>query len=264
MEKGCITEMSAMVMPPGRTRRMSPSSLNQHAGTQSGGASSPGEPRETAEGGFLVGGNAQPMHNTAQYPFQAVMAQHGVCSKGRTQHSMVSIGRAEGRVTVALHGRGIGEQHADAKVVAKTGRTSLLLSSRALVRGSVSSHAEAGRHAQLRKQRARAICPSAVPALKDSGRAPAWVCAACRVKSLCAAVMVPVPRLTSWYLGGHRVPALQCKAAHWGWSCVPLGPSNGRKVSGPLCMAWWVVAAAARYAALPSDGLEWDRQRPPW
>jgi hypothetical protein len=30
---------------------------------------------------------------------------------------MVDIGRAEGRATVALHGRGVGGQHADAKAV---------------------------------------------------------------------------------------------------------------------------------------------------
>jgi hypothetical protein len=34
---------------------------------------------------------------------------------------MVNIGRAEGRAAVALHGRGVGGQHADAKAVAEAG-----------------------------------------------------------------------------------------------------------------------------------------------
>jgi hypothetical protein len=74
-----------------------------------------------AEGGFLGGGDARPVHNTVQNPFQDVMAQRGVCSKGRTQHPIVNLGRAEGGAAVALHGRGVGGQHADAKAVAEDG-----------------------------------------------------------------------------------------------------------------------------------------------
>jgi hypothetical protein len=47
------------------------------------------------------------------------MAQRGMCSEGRAPHPIVDIGRAEGRATVALHGRGVGGQHADAKAVAE-------------------------------------------------------------------------------------------------------------------------------------------------
>jgi hypothetical protein len=50
----------------------------------------------------LGGGDARPVHNTAQYPFQDVMAQRGMCREGRAPHPMVDIGRAEGRATVAL------------------------------------------------------------------------------------------------------------------------------------------------------------------
>jgi hypothetical protein len=74
---------------------------------------------EAAEGRFLGGGDARPVHNTVQYPFQDVMAQCGMCSEGRAPHPMVDIGRAEGRATVALHSRGVGGQHADAKAVAE-------------------------------------------------------------------------------------------------------------------------------------------------
>jgi hypothetical protein len=52
------------------------------------------------------------VHNTVQNPFQDVMAQHGVCSKGQTLRPMVNIGRAEGHATVALHCRGVGGQNA--------------------------------------------------------------------------------------------------------------------------------------------------------
>jgi hypothetical protein len=39
--------------------------------------------REAAEGGFLGGGDACPVHDAAQNPFQDVMAQRGMCSEGR-------------------------------------------------------------------------------------------------------------------------------------------------------------------------------------
>jgi hypothetical protein len=63
------------------------------------------------------------VHNRAQNPFQDVMAQRGVCSKGRTLHHIVNIGRAVGRAPVALHGRGVGGQHANynAKAVVEAG-----------------------------------------------------------------------------------------------------------------------------------------------
>jgi hypothetical protein len=66
-------------------------------------------------GGFLGGGDARPVPNMVQNPFQDVMAQRDVCSKGRTPHPIVNIGRAEGRAAVALHGRGVGGQHAESK-----------------------------------------------------------------------------------------------------------------------------------------------------
>jgi hypothetical protein len=104
---------------PGQGQKDVPPSFHPDASTRSRDARSPGEPREAAEGGFLGGGNARPVHRMARIPFQDVMAQRGVCSKGRTPHPMVNISRVEGRAVVALHGRGVGRQHADAKVVAE-------------------------------------------------------------------------------------------------------------------------------------------------
>jgi hypothetical protein len=40
----------------------------------------------------------------AQHPFQDVMAQRSVCSKGRTPHPMISIGMAEAGTAVTLDG----------------------------------------------------------------------------------------------------------------------------------------------------------------
>jgi hypothetical protein len=56
-----------------------------------------------------------------QHPFQDVLAQRGMCSKGRAPHPMINIGRVEVHTTVALPGVGVGGQHADAKAVAKAG-----------------------------------------------------------------------------------------------------------------------------------------------
>jgi hypothetical protein len=78
---------------------------------------------------------------------------------------MVNMGRVEGRATVALRGRGVKGQHADAKAEAGADFSR----SRALVRGSVSSHAKAGRHVQLSK-RACALCPFVVLASRNSCR----------------------------------------------------------------------------------------------
>jgi hypothetical protein len=72
-----------------------------------------------AEGGFLGRGNAGPVHNTAQYPFQDVMAQRGVCSKCPAPHPMVSAGMAEAGTAVTLDGGGIRGQIANAEAVAE-------------------------------------------------------------------------------------------------------------------------------------------------
>jgi hypothetical protein len=147
-------------MPLGKARRMSPRAstlLLVPEAEASAPLASPGRRQRAG------GGDARPVHNTAEYPFQDVMAQCGVYSKGRTPHPMVNIGRVERRATVTLPGRGVGGHHADTKAV----RTSPLSSSRALVRASVSSHAEGRQHAQLSKQE-HALCFSVVLASKDS------------------------------------------------------------------------------------------------
>jgi hypothetical protein len=94
--------------------------------------------------------------------------------------------------------------------------TSPCLVSRALVRGSVSSQAEAGRQAQL-SERDRALFPSCMLTSKDSSGASARYCVACRENSRNAAAMVPrLSGLTPWNSGSHRSPAPLCRDAHLG------------------------------------------------
>jgi hypothetical protein len=120
MERGWITEISAMVMPPGRARRMSPRAWTRVLAPEAEMPAPPASPGRRRRAGSWV--EVMPaLCTTRQYPFQDVMAQRGMCSKGRAPHPMVDIGRAEGRATVALHGRGVGGQHADAKTVAEAG-----------------------------------------------------------------------------------------------------------------------------------------------
>jgi hypothetical protein len=56
-----------------------PSSARAGGGAIGGRAGAIGEPREAAEGGLECGGNARPVHSTAQNPFEDVMAQRGLC-----------------------------------------------------------------------------------------------------------------------------------------------------------------------------------------
>jgi hypothetical protein len=98
-----------------------PAGFDPGAGTCGRVASAPGKAREAAEGGFLGGGDAFPVHYTAQNPFRDVMEQRGMCSEGRAPHSVVSLGGAKGGAAVALHGRGVGGQHAEAEAAAGVG-----------------------------------------------------------------------------------------------------------------------------------------------
>jgi hypothetical protein len=68
MDRGWMTEMSAMVMPPGNARRMSPRAcFHPGASNRSADDCSPSEPREAAEGRFLGGGDARTVHYTKYY-----------------------------------------------------------------------------------------------------------------------------------------------------------------------------------------------------
>jgi hypothetical protein len=65
------------------------------------------EAGESAEGWLKGGGDARPVHSTAQNLFQDVMAQRKLCSEGRASHAVVSVGAVDGGYAVALHGGGI-------------------------------------------------------------------------------------------------------------------------------------------------------------
>jgi hypothetical protein len=121
MDKGWMMEVSDA---PGQGYEDVPPSLNPAAGPEVRASAPLASPGRRHRAG---GGDARPVHNTAQYPFPDAMAQSGVYSKGRTPHPMVNIGRVERRTTATLPGRGVGGQHADTKAM----RTSPLSSSRA-------------------------------------------------------------------------------------------------------------------------------------
>jgi hypothetical protein len=78
-------------------------------------------PGRRRRSGSWVEAMPAPGHDTAQNPFQDVMAQRSMCTEGWAPHSVVSLGGAKDRATVALHGRGIGGQHAEAEAVAEAG-----------------------------------------------------------------------------------------------------------------------------------------------
>jgi hypothetical protein len=49
------------------------------------------EAEESAEVWLKGGGDARPVHSTAQNPFQDVMAQHELCSEGGASHAVVGV-----------------------------------------------------------------------------------------------------------------------------------------------------------------------------
>jgi hypothetical protein len=120
MDRLCMTEVLAMVMPQGQEDVSL--SLGADGGAICGGVSASSEAGEQAKGGFLGGGNARQVHNTAQDPFQKVMSRRGMCSKGRAPHRVVGIGMVEGGTAVALDGRGVGGQNSIAEAVAELSR----------------------------------------------------------------------------------------------------------------------------------------------
>jgi hypothetical protein len=55
----------------------------------------------------MGGGDACPVHSTAQNPFQNSMAQREMCGKGGASHAVVGVHAVEGGSAVTLHGGGI-------------------------------------------------------------------------------------------------------------------------------------------------------------
>jgi hypothetical protein len=77
-----MTEMSMMEMPCGRAMRMSPPSLGANSGAVGRSACASSEAGKPAEGWLKIGGDARPVHSTAQSPLQDAIAQHKLCSEG--------------------------------------------------------------------------------------------------------------------------------------------------------------------------------------
>jgi hypothetical protein len=208
MDRGWMTEMSAMVIPPYKARRMSPRASTRVLAPEAEMPTPPGSPGRRLRVGSWV--EAMPAMCTTRRKMPFRMSRRNVVCTARDGHRIpwsTSVGR-----------KGAPQSHCTAgalegsMLMPRRWRrpvwTSPLLRSSDLLRGRVSSHAEAGRHAQLSK-RVRPLRPSVVLGSKDSSRASAQVCDVCRKNSRCAAAIVPgLSELTSWYSGGHRVPAL--------------------------------------------------------
>jgi hypothetical protein len=60
----------------------------------------------SAEGWFMGGGDARPVHSTAQNPFKNGMAQREMCGKGGASHAVVGVLAVEGGFAARLHGGG--------------------------------------------------------------------------------------------------------------------------------------------------------------
>jgi hypothetical protein len=63
------------------------------------------EAGETAKGRFEGGGNTSPVHSTAQYPFQDVVAQRKLCGQGAAAHGMVGVRATKCSPAAARSGR---------------------------------------------------------------------------------------------------------------------------------------------------------------
>jgi hypothetical protein len=77
------------------------------------------EAGETAKGRFEGGGNTGPVHSTAQYPFEDVVAQRKLCGQGAASHGMVGVRAPECSSAAALHSRGVERQHMEAEAMAR-------------------------------------------------------------------------------------------------------------------------------------------------
>jgi hypothetical protein len=77
------------------------------------------EARETAKGRFEGRGNTGPVHSTAQYPFEDVVAQRKLCGQGAASHGMVGVHAPECSPAAALHSRGVERQHWEAEAMAE-------------------------------------------------------------------------------------------------------------------------------------------------
>jgi hypothetical protein len=164
-----MTEMSVMEMPCG---------LGANGGAVGRSACAGSKASDSVEGWLKGGGDAGPVHSTAQNPCLDVMAQRKLCSEGGASHAVVGVRVVWGDSAAALHGGGIEGEDGDAQAVSAW--NSPLLSSRALESGRVSSQADVGRQAQLRSRTQARLLSSAL-SCKEASKASAQARARCGV-----------------------------------------------------------------------------------
>jgi hypothetical protein len=83
--------MTVMEMPLWKGQEDVSPSLRANGRAFGRGASAGSKAWEAAEGWFKGGGDACPVHSTAQNPCQDVMAQREMCSKGGASHAVVGV-----------------------------------------------------------------------------------------------------------------------------------------------------------------------------
>jgi hypothetical protein len=101
-----------MVMLPGKARRMSPRASTRVLAPKVEVPAPLVSPERRWRAGSWV--EAMPALCTTRRKIPFRMSWRNVVCAARDGHPMVNIGRPEGRAAVALHGRGVGGQHADA------------------------------------------------------------------------------------------------------------------------------------------------------
>jgi hypothetical protein len=176
-----------MVMPPGKARRTSPRASTRVLAPEAEMPAPPASQGRRLRVGSWV--EAMPALCTTRRKVPFRMSWRNVVCAARDRHSIPWSTPAGRRGALQLHctAGALEGSMLMTRRWRRPVRTSPLLSSRDLVRGRVSSLANAGRHAQLSK-RARPLCPSVVLGSKDSSRASARDCAPRKLAQCCSKI----------------------------------------------------------------------------
>jgi hypothetical protein len=190
------------------------------------------------------------------------MAQRGECSKGRTLHPMVNIGRAEGRATVALHGMGVGGQHADAKAMGEASVDFSALEFESLGEGECVQpcRGRAARAAEQAGACALLFCRAGVVRLPQG--VSAGLCCLPREVALCCSNSSQAARAHLLVLWRPQSASTAMQGSRLGPELCAVGSVEWPKGLWPIKHG--LVGGCSGGKVLPSAGLVRDRQRAPW
>jgi hypothetical protein len=220
-----------------------PSSARAGGGAIGRRAGAISEPREAAEGGLKCGGNARPVHSTAQNPFEDVMAHRGLCRQGGASHAVVGVHGAQGDPTAALHIWSVGGKHGKAKAVPEAG---VELPAFELESSGEWESIQPGGGRAAGTAEESGVGALAILGAGGKGGQQGICSGLGGVPGECALRLRNDAHGVWAGLAVLRRPEADGGVVQGGWSCSPLGLSKGRNCVGPPRMASWVVAAAAR------------------